>query len=179
MLKKSDAVRLTETDATFDNSLYTWPALGMETERWRYVTVAECRASLRKPVPSQYDPRIRLKKGFKITHDALKKDLRSEIGALAVLSEQDGQNLDRTIMDAINFWLECAMQRYRILIEVSGSKLETARERVNCLRQGPLELAVVPMLKRYGNSKGIDLNIGETVAGFVGETATISLANAK
>lgn len=151
----------------------------MATERWRYVTVAECRASLRKPVPSPYDERVRLKKGFKVSSDALKQEMRAEIGALATLTEQDLESMQKTIMEAINFWLECGMQLHRILIELPGSKLESAQERVKQLRQGPLQLTVVPILKRYGNSKGIDLNIGEIIAGFTGETGRILLGGAK
>jgi len=74
---------------------------------------------------------------------------------------------------AASIWLEFAMQRCRILIVIPGSKLESANEKVQKAQQGTLKLAVVPGLKRFGNSKGLDLSIEEKVGGFKGETILV------
>ena len=71
---------------------------------------------------------------------------------------------------ALNIWLELEMQRCRIFVDVPGSKLKSAEERVKWVHEGSLELVIVPALKRVGNSKGLDLNVIETVGGCVGQT---------
>ncbi len=146
----------------------------METERWRYVTIKECRAALRKPVPSEWDPRAKLKREFKTSIDALRKEMASTIGELVALDKGDIQTLEKVTIKAVNVWLELEMQRCRIFLEVPASKLKSAEEKVQKVHEGSLELVMVPALKRFGNSKGLDLNVVEIVGGCVGQTVKVA-----
>lgn len=147
----------------------------METERWRYVTIKECRAALRKPVPSEWDPRANLKKEFKTSIDTLRKEIVSTIQEMAVLDKGDIQTIEKMTIKAVNIWLELEMQRCRIFVDVPGSKLKSAEEKVKRVREGSLKLVIVPALKRFGNSKGQDLDVIETVGKCVGQTVKVAM----
>jgi hypothetical protein len=162
-------------DSRLDNGSYTWPKPEMETERWRYVTIKECRAALRQALPSEWDPRAKLKKGFKTSIDALRKEFTSTLSEVANLDKSSVQAMEKMTMKAANMWLEFGMQRCRILVVLQGSNLKSAEERIQRAQEKTLELAVVPELKRFGNSKGQNLHIEETVGGCDGETVEVSM----
>jgi hypothetical protein len=147
----------------------------METERWRYVTIKECRAALRQPVPSEWDPRAKLKRGFKTCIDALKKEFTSTLDEVANLDESSVQAMERITMKAANMWLEFGMQRYRILVVLQRSNLKSVEERIQRAQEDTLELVVVPELKRFGNAEGQNLHIEETASGCDGETVEVSM----
>jgi hypothetical protein len=147
----------------------------METERWRYVTIKECRAALRKPVPSELDPRTKLKRGYITSIDILKEEMVSSIGELVDLDNDDKQAMEKMIKNASKFWLELEMQRCRIFVEMQGSKLKSAEERVQRAYEGTLQLVIVPALKRFGDSKGLDLNVKETVGKCNGQIESIAV----
>jgi hypothetical protein len=145
----------------------------METERWRYVNVKECRAALMKPT-SAFDPRARPKQGFKISMDALKEEFRSMLDDLVNLEESNIQVMEKLTRKAANTWLEFGMQRCRIVVVMKGSNLKSMEEKVQRVKDGTLRLVVVPELKRIGNSKGQDLNVEETIRGYEGEIVEVS-----
>jgi hypothetical protein len=167
---------LTVLDEEFDNGLYVWPTPGMETERWRYATVAECRASLRKPVPSEYDRRASLKKGFMSSMENLKSELATTLGDLIVMDKESIQILEKMVKRAASIWLEFAGQRCRIIIVVEESGLRSAEDRVKKAMSGSLKLVAAPILKRYGTSAGLDLNLEVTVGGFDGDLIEIGVS---
>jgi hypothetical protein len=162
-------------DSQLDNGSYTWPKPEMETERWRYVTIKECRAALRQPLPSEWDPRAKLTKGFKTSIDALRKELTSTVGEVANLDKYSVMAMERMTIKAANVWHEFGMERGRILVVVRGSNLKSAEERIQRAQEDTLEPVVVPVLKRFGNSKGQDLNIEEIIGGCDGETVEVSM----
>lgn len=147
----------------------------METERWRYVNVKECRAALRQPVPSEWDPRAKLKKGFKTSMDALREEFTSTLGKMANLEKSNVQAMDKIVKRAANMWLEFGMQRCRILVALEGSNLKSAEDKIQRAQEDTLELVVVPELKRFGNSKGEELHTEATVGGCDGETVEVSM----
>ena len=160
-------------DNSLDNGVFVWPKPRMETERWRYVTIRECRAALRQPVPSQWDPRAKLKKGFQTTIEDLKKEMTSTLGELVTLDEDSIQSLEKMAMRAARTWLEFALQYCRIVVVVQGSNLSTTEEKVQKAQQDGLELVMVPELKRFGTSKGENLNTMETIGERNGETVKV------
>jgi hypothetical protein len=164
---------LTGVDDQFDNGLYIWPKPEMETERWRYVTVKECRAALRQPVPSEWDPRAKLKKGFKTSIDALRKELVSSISEVADFDKENVQAMEKMTIKAVNIWLEFGMQRCRILVRQCRSSRKVDSKADKALKD-LMDLVVVPQLKRYGKSDGQDLDTEETIKGCDGETIIIS-----
>ena len=128
-----------------------------------------------EPVPSEWDPRAKLKKGFKTSIDALRKAWMSTLGEVANLDKSSIQAMERMTIKAANMWLEFGMQRCRILVVLQGSNLKSAEERIQRAQDDILELVVVPALKRFGNSKGQDLHIKETVGGCDGEKVEVSM----
>lgn len=83
---------------------------------------------------------------------------------------------DSIVMKAVNMWLEFGMQRCRILVVMQGPKLRSIGEKIRTAHGETLELIVRPELKRFGNSKGQDVHIEETVEDCVGEIAKVSMS---
>ena len=164
---------VTDADAKPDDALYTWPKPGVKTERWRYFTVSMCREALVKPIPSEFDPRARLRKGFKTNREALVKAMESALQEMAEFSPADGQVVERLIQRMSNMWLEFQMHRCRIVILLEESKREPAAKKAQVL-QSALELVVVPSVGRYGNVKGVELDRFTVIAGCAGEVIRLS-----
>jgi hypothetical protein len=161
-------------DSHLDNGSYIWPEPSIDAERWRYATTKECRAALEKAA-SELDPRARVRKGFKSSLDALKQELTSTLGEVSNLDKSSVQAAEGIVKKAAKMWLEFGMQRCRILVIVQGSNLKSAEEMIQRAREATLKLVVVPKLKRFGNSKGQDVHIEETVGGCDGEMVEVSM----
>ncbi|OCK74526.1 hypothetical protein K432DRAFT_469233 [Lepidopterella palustris CBS 459.81] len=171
LLKK----QILQDSNNLDNSDYVWPKPGIETERWRYITIRECQAALRQPVPSEWDPRAKLKKGFQTSIEQLKKEIISTLGELTALDKNSLQALEKMVVRAARTWLQFGLQRCRILVVVQRSNLRTVEERVQKAREDGLELVMVPRLKRFGTSNGESLDIEETIADRDGETVKVGI----
>ncbi|KAJ9663050.1 hypothetical protein H2198_001042 [Neophaeococcomyces mojaviensis] len=65
------------------------------TERWRYFTISKCREALIKPIPSEWDPRARLREGFKINKDALISELKFLLQEMVDHDAADVQIVER------------------------------------------------------------------------------------
>jgi len=161
-------------DSKLDNGSYIWPEPSIDAERWRYASIKECRAALEKPA-SEWDPRAKLKKGFKSSLDALKKELTSTLGEFSNLDKSSVQAVESIIKKAAKMWLEFGMQRCRILVVVQGSNLKSAEERIQRARGDTLKIVVLPELKRFGNWKGQDVHIEDTVEDCHGEIVKVSM----
>lgn len=129
---------------------------------------------MEKPV-SEWDPRARLRRGFKDSLNALKQELTSTLGEVSTLDKSSAQAVESIIRKAAKMWLEFGMQRCRIFVTVQGSNLKSAGERIQRAREATLELVVVPELKRFGNSKGQDVHIEEIVGDCNGEIVEVSM----
>ena len=165
---------LISADSQLDNGSYTWPEPSIDAERWRYATIKECRAALEKAA-SELDPRARVRKGFKSSLDALKQKLTSTLEEVSNLDKSSVQAAESIVKKAAKMWLEFGMQRCRILVIVQGSSLKSAEERIQRAQEATLKLVMVPELKRFGNSKGQDVHIEETVGRCDGEMVEVSM----
>jgi len=165
-------------DPAFDNGCYTWPTPEVDTERWRFVTVKECRASLRKPVPSIYDPRAQLKIGYGKAREEMRDKLSKILSEVVDVEKKHRDVIDKLTQQAATMWLEFSMQHYRIIMVIKDPKIDSIQARLRQARTSPLELVIVPRLKSYGNSKGMDLKAEETIKTCEGETYTIGVAKA-
>jgi hypothetical protein len=103
------------------------------------------------------------------------QELTSTLGEISNLDKSNVQAAGSIIKKAAKMWLEFGMQRCRILVIVQGSNLGSVEERIQRAREATLELVVVPELKRFGNSKGQDVHIEETVGGCDGEMVAVSM----
>jgi hypothetical protein len=163
------------TPTVLEDDAYTWPDPSVDTERWRYVTVKECREALTQALPSEWDPRARLKKGFKKSTDALKEELKSVLGSIAGLGRSDEQLVDKIAGKSARMWLEFGVQRCRVLVVMNGSNLAFAEDKVQRAKEGTWRLIVVPALKRIGNAKGLDLDTDHATSICEGEVFEASM----
>ncbi|OAL55641.1 hypothetical protein IQ07DRAFT_583093 [Pyrenochaeta sp. DS3sAY3a] len=161
-------------DDTLDNGLYIWPKPSMKTERWRYVTIRECRAALQKPTPSPYDPLAKPRKGFQTSIKTIKEELVTAVGSLVPLNQTNIQDLEKIAMRAARTWLEFGLQRYRLNVLMQGENIRSIQGKVEKLKDG-LALVVAPTLVRFGTAKGEELDEKEVVGECVGEVVTLRL----
>jgi hypothetical protein len=146
----------------------------MKTERWRYITIRECRAALQKPIPSPYDPLAKLRKEFQTSIKAMKEELATAIGDLVALNQTNVQDLENMAMRAARTWLEFGLQRYRVMVQMQGDRITSVKEKVERLDKG-LALVVVPRLERFGNANGDELDEKEVIGELDGEIVTLKL----
>jgi hypothetical protein len=139
--------------------------------------VKECLAALRQPMPSESGPRAKLRSGFETSIDALRKELTSMLGEVADLDNDGVQDIDNLATKAADMWLEIGIQPFRVLVVLKGSNLKSAKERIQRAREGTLGLVVAPELRRFGDSKGLAIDIEETVGGCDGKTVEVSIGN--
>ncbi|KUJ14622.1 uncharacterized protein LY89DRAFT_783722 [Mollisia scopiformis] len=159
-------------DPAFNNGVYTWPTPEVDTERWRFVTVKECRSFLRKPA-SPLDPRAQLKRSFADKRDTIRNALREMLSEVVEVDKSHVQKLEKLAQKATNVWLEFSMQPFRLIIEVQGAKVESIESRIVQARMSSFDLVLVPRLKSFGNSKGQDLKAEATIGSYDGEIVRI------
>lgn len=147
----------------------------MEGERWRYVNIKECRNALRQVVDSEWDPRAKLKMGFRSTLDEIRDEFISSVGDMVDLDKSHIQAMEKIAKKAAIVWLDYGIQRCRIVMVFAISNLRPVQERIRQARVGSIELVAVPELRRYGNSKGLELHTEATVSGCSGEKVPVSM----
>jgi hypothetical protein len=145
----------------------------MGAERWRYETIKPCQEALEQPV-SDWAPRAKLKKAFKTSLDNIKKELSDTLGRVSNLDESTLQALEDVTEKAAKMGIEMGTQRCRILVVMPGSSLKSQSDRVRKAQEDFLELVVVPELRRFGNSKGENLDKEETIVGCEGSTVRVA-----
>ncbi|CAK1364419.1 unnamed protein product [Cercospora beticola] len=141
-----------------DAGSYKWPAPSPATERWRYMTLQECREVLKQPVLSQFDPRARLKKGFSDTISSLAAELTTTIQKVASVDNQSMDNVNTLSRKVPKAWLDFCMHRPRIVVDMFGQEFSGASQRFSQIGRGEVLLTVVPKLGRYGDIEGADLD---------------------
>jgi len=157
-----------------DSGVYAWPTPSPKTERWRYATIINCKDALRARLLSEWDNRAKLKKGFKTSIDALLEEMVSALGDIGISDDDLRGGLGKLARSAASLWLDFGAQRCRIVVIMQGSNLPSMEDRVRRAQEGTLELVVTPMLKRYGNSDGLQLTLGETIGASTAEIAKFS-----
>ena len=144
----------------------------IKAERWRYLTVKECREALEVGL-SSVDPRARVKKGFKSNMDNLVGTLKTELGGIVDLSAADLQLIGRLSLKTVTTWLEYAMHRCRIVVCLTGSDAKSSTGKIRLLQEGTLSLTVLPKIGRHGNVNGVELERWSVIAGCAGDSLTI------
>lgn len=135
--------------------VYQWPQPKLSTERWRYMTLRECRKALEEPL-SEWDARARLKKGFKENEAHLIDQLKSLLTEMVKLEDNTLATVQRVARKSLIMWLDFEMHRCRVvLLELPTPG--TAVEKVNGTMHGSLRFTLAPGLGRYGNANGNDL----------------------
>ena len=137
------------------------------------MTIKECREALTKPVPSQWDPRARLKAGFKGNLDGLVDILKQELGDIVDLAISDTQPIERLAKRSATTWLEFQMHRCRLVINLTGSGARSTPEKIDLLQSGSLALTTAPWVGRHGNVNGVELESFTMIAKGAGDQITI------
>ena len=158
-------------DPTGGEQLYGWPAPGVKAERWRYMTMSQCREILAKPKPSEFDKRARITDGFKSSVNRLVTELKAAIGSVAELTAAEVQLIQRLSTTASRVWFEFCMYRCRIVVRLAGSELMQVVEKPNAAQKSKVKLTVLPEVGRYGNVKGVELETFTTIC--AGDSITL------
>lgn len=162
------------TDNHSENESYVWPDPGALVERWRYMTIQECRETLRCET-SDFDPRTPLRHGFEQSLSNFDRDAQASLSNLIALSSSDLEIISRIARRAATVWLEFAAHRCRITISLIGDESVDQRAKVDDFMHGPSQLTVVPVVGRYGNDLGTDLESYQVIDRCAGEGLTVGM----
>lgn len=139
------------------------------------MTIKECVEAIRKPLPSEWDPRGRLKKGFAESLQETVEVLQSELGQMIDLDSRVLDSFRRLFKKAAALWLEMGKHRCRVVIQLYDMPPRSMPEKVAHVRQGSgLHFTVLPTVGRYGNAKGVDLGSFTTIGDCKGEGLEVS-----
>ena len=138
------------------------------------MTIKECREILSTPIPSHVDKRAEVKRGFKTSQDKLLTALEDELGRVVQLTEQEIQLVEKLAKKAAVTWLDFAMHRCRIVIRPTGAATKSTAEKVSTVQRGSVALTVLPIVGRYGNVKGVELDRFTIIKGCEGSTLDIT-----
>lgn len=116
---------------------------------------------------------MRLRKGFMDTLRVFTSELKASLQQLVELSPTDIQVVDRLSKKAATIWLDFAMHRCRIVIRLKDSAALTMEENVATVQRSSLELTVIPVVGRYGNVTGADLDMYKTINRCAGESMVL------
>lgn len=153
---------------------YEWPAPGALVERWRYMTIKECRDALRPPAPSDWDPRTPLRQGFEQSLSEFETAAQTALGNLIDLTTADIETIRKLARKTATIWLEFAAHRCRIVINLKGGESPDLQTKVTMATRSPIELTIVPEVGRYGDKVGADLENYTVIDRCTGKSLVLS-----
>jgi hypothetical protein len=125
---------------------------------------------------SELDPRAKVKKAFRSSVIAIRKELTEVLGAFSHLDDDTADFIHELPLTAASMWLEMGTQRCRLFVVMLGSEIGSVKDRVHHLNEDhELDLNLKPELLKYGDAKGQQLETKATLC--EGSTATLSLEN--
>jgi hypothetical protein len=104
--------------------------------------------------------------GYKEAKDALKFALADLIEDVAETDEAVDVEIEKLVKKAHTLWLEFGVQKCRLMLRMPGVRLQP-EQKLRAAQGKGLVLTSAPELVRFGNSKGLDLEVRELVAGCV------------
>ena len=125
-----------------------------------------------KPL-SQFDPRAKLKKGYKSSLDNLIAQLNAQLGEIVELASAEMQLIQRLVKKTILVWLDFGMHRCRIRIHLTGWGSSSMADKMALAQRGSLAMTVLPLVGRHGNDKGVELESFTTIDGCAGDILTV------
>jgi hypothetical protein len=145
----------------------------MKAERWRYLTVSQCRETLTKPKPSEFDKRARVQQGFKSSINRIVADLKTVLGEFIEVGAAETQLIQRLSTRAASLWFDFCMHRCRIEIVPTGSQALSIVDKEATAQSGSLTLTVLPKVGRHGNVKGVELETFVVISGCQGDSLVL------
>lgn len=122
---------------------------------------------------SEYDPRIKLRKGFQSSMKTICEKLGGMLEMVSKIDEKTEQTMEEIAEKAAKMCVAFGTQRCRIFVVIKD--LKTTDE----VKEGPdrqdklVELLMQPELRRIGDADGQSLDKEQTVAGCEGEIKKI------
>ena len=108
----------------------------------------------------------------------IKKELQKVIEKVTDVDDRILQKLDGIATAATDMWINMGMQRCRLMVVMPNVNLELSPvDRIREARDGSLKLMKRPELRRFGNSKGENLDTVATVTDCQFVTESISIAD--
>jgi hypothetical protein len=136
------------------------------------MTVKACHDALREPL-SQVDQRAEVKLGYQNNLTNLVQELKSALESLCEPSDSDVQLVKHLSKKAARLCLDFGLHRCRIRIYLASQQPKTTAEKVALAEHNGLMLTRVPMVGRYGNDKGVELESFTTINGCAGESIAV------
>jgi hypothetical protein len=113
---------------------------------------------------------MRLRKGFMDNLRELMSELKVSLEQITDLTPADIQMIERLPKKAATIWLDFTVHRCRIVIRLKDSAALSMEEKVATAMRSSLEVTVIPLVGRYGNVMGADLDVFKTIDRCAGES---------
>ncbi|KAK4552631.1 hypothetical protein LTR86_010275 [Recurvomyces mirabilis] len=149
------------------------PTPSVKTERWRYMTLEECYLILTQPVPAFMIQRERIKTAYQLNIAALAKTIETTLAKVIRPTAEMTETANNLARRTSKLWLDLGRHRCRIVVRQTGGGPNVIEERIASMLNGSFKLTVAPIIGRYGNSKGSDLENFTTIAGSADNTYEI------
>ncbi|KAF3050006.1 hypothetical protein E8E11_009777 [Didymella keratinophila] len=146
-----------------DRPAFDWPDLSQDIEQRRYENAKAFLKAINNAAESSSDS-IRLRQSFDSSVAVAVDSLCRELETVKTITSRDREVIDSIVRLAGKLWLEFCSQRYRLMV-ISSSDNDNDMFPVVGDKK-PLRLVTRPDLRRYGDSAGKSLTIGEPIAGW-------------
>jgi hypothetical protein len=111
---------------------------------------------------------MELRIGFKSSQAALVSELKIMLEQVIELSASDEEKIQRLSKQAFTLWLDYSMHRCRIVVYLKKPEDQSTNN-----REEPKTLTMQPLVGRYGNVTGVDLEIFKVIDGCGGDFVRI------
>lgn len=130
---------------------------------------------LGKPI-SEHHPSVNIKRGFQKSLQSIHDTLTRALDEVAFVDDDEVRLLGELARNAATMWVGFCTQRCRLLVQLHGSGLRGAREKIAAAHERDgLVLVEKPELRRIGNAQGGALHTEDIVSGCRGETVAVTM----
>ncbi|KAK3679080.1 hypothetical protein LTR78_001533 [Recurvomyces mirabilis] len=149
------------------------PTPSVKTERWRYMTLEECYLILTQPVPAFMIQRERIKTAYQLNIAALAKAIETTLAKAIRPTAEMTETANNLARRASKLWLDLGRHRCRIVVRQAGRGPKAIEDRISSMLSGSFKLTITPIIGRYGNNKGSDLENFTSITGSANNTYEI------
>lgn len=154
---------LTQVDSKLENRFYTWPEPDVKAETWRYNTMKYCQEALYEP-SSKLSKETAIKNEFRTSFQYIVEQLLELLGQVSEVDAETTATVRGLVKKATAAWIKMGTQWCRVMIVLPQSSMRVHGERLEKMKQEEgLELVSVAALKRFGNSRGQDMEKCDTI----------------
>lgn len=99
--------------------------------------------------------------------------LKAVVGDIVELDVESTKSMEYLVRRASAVWIDLAMQRCRIVVQLTGFVSKSVSEKVSQAVNSLLSLTILPKVGRYGTVNGTDLETFKVIHGCAGEALQI------